>query len=116
MTEVEIHGLEVFGHHGAEEWERQQGQAFLFDVTFELGEEPASDELESTVDYRAVASCVREVSDREPLRLLESVAAAVADELMRRFPFERVRIRVRKPHVRLDPPAEHTAATVERTR
>jgi 7,8-dihydroneopterin aldolase/epimerase/oxygenase len=112
--EIELHGLEVFGYHGAEEWEREQGQAFLFDVTLVLRDEPASDSLEETVDYRAVAACVREVSDREAVQLLETVAAAAADELMRRFPLERVRVRVRKPHVRLDPAVEYSAVIAER--
>jgi 7,8-dihydroneopterin aldolase/epimerase/oxygenase len=114
VTTVELHGLEVYGYHGATEVEQREGQTFLFDVKFELQGEPEADELEHTVDYREVAACVREVSDGRRLRLLESLAAAVADELMARFAFERVRVRVRKPHVQLDPPAEHSAAIVER--
>ena len=112
--EVELHGLEVFGYHGAEEWEREQGQSFLFDVTLVLQREPASDSLEETIDYRAVAACVREVSERGPVQLLETLAAAVADELTRKFPLDRARVRVRKPQVRLDPPVEYTAAVAER--
>jgi dihydroneopterin aldolase len=112
--EVELHGLEVFGYHGAEEWEREQGQSFLFDVTLVLQREPAADSLDETIDYRAVAACVRDVSEREPVQLLETLAAAVADELMRSFAVARVRVRVRKPHVRLDPPVEYTAAIAER--
>jgi dihydroneopterin aldolase len=61
-----------------------------------------------------VAACVREVSDRERVRLLETLAAALADVLVERFAVERVRVRVRKPHVQLDPPAEYSAVTVER--
>lgn len=114
MTDIELQGLEVFGYHGAEEWEREQGQTFLFDAVLTLAREPSSDALEDTVDYRAVAACIREVSDREAHHLLETLAGSVADELIGRFSFERVRVRVRKPHVRLDPPVEYTAASVER--
>ena len=111
---IELHGLEVHGHHGATEVEEREGQTFLFDVAFELPREPETDELEQTIDYRDVAACVREVSDRRRVRLLETLAAAVADELMTRFALEGVRVRVRKPHVQLDPPAEYSAVTVER--
>jgi dihydroneopterin aldolase len=111
---IELKGLEVFGYHGAEEGERRDGQAFAFDVSLWPASEPASDDIAQTVDYRAVAACVREVSDRRPVQLLETLAAAVADELVSRFAVEQVRVRVRKPHVQLDPPVEYSAVTVER--
>lgn len=111
---IELHGLEVFGHHGATEIEEREGQVFLFDVSLWPGGEPAGDGIEHTIDYRAVAACVREVSDARRVQLLETLAAVVADELMRRFAVERVRVRVRKPHVQLDPPAEYSAVTVVR--
>jgi dihydroneopterin aldolase len=111
---IELHGVEVFGYHGATEEEGREGQTFLFDVTLVPAREPEVDEIEQTIDYREVASCVREVSDRRRTQLLETLAAGVADELMERFALERVRVRVRKPHVRLDPPAEYSAVTVER--
>jgi dihydroneopterin aldolase len=113
---VELVGLEVFGRHGVEEDEREQGRTFLYDVALEV-RPPASDRLESTVDYRAVAACVREVSERERYRLIEVLASAVVDELVERFPVERVRVRVRKPGLR---PAgltvAYSAATAERRR
>jgi 7,8-dihydroneopterin aldolase/epimerase/oxygenase len=114
VTEVEVHGLEIFGHHGALESERKVGQTFVFDVLLRLADGPASDDLSETVDYREVVARVQEVSDRVPARLLETLAAAVADELMAAFPLEGVRVRVRKPAVRLERPVAYTAATVER--
>src|ERR671910_72302 len=48
--------------------------------------------------------------------LSASLAGAVADALLARFGAERVRVRGRKPEVRLDPPVEWSAATVERSR
>jgi dihydroneopterin aldolase len=114
MTEIEVRGLRVFGRHGVEEEEREQGQVFLFDLWLRPLRAPVADRIADTVDYRGVAACVAEVCERRSLRLIESLAAAVADELLARFPLERVRVRVRKPQVRLQPPAEYTAATVER--
>ena len=114
MTEVELHGLEVFGHHGALQSERSSGQTFVFDIVLRLAREPAADELAETVDYREVAARIRDVSDRVPLQLLETLAAAVADELMEAFPLAGVRVCVRKPDVELDQPVDYSAATVER--
>jgi 7,8-dihydroneopterin aldolase/epimerase/oxygenase len=112
---VEVAGLEVPGRHGVEEEEREREQLFVYDLELELVE-PAADRIEETVDYREVAALVREVSESRQFGLLETIAAAVADALLGRFPAERVRVRVRKPQVRLTVPVEHTAATVERSR
>jgi dihydroneopterin aldolase len=114
MTTIELSGLEVFGYHGVNEHERRDGQRFLYDLALEVGEAGSSDRIEDAVDYREVAACVRDVSESRAFHLLEALAAAVADGLLERFPVERVRVRVRKPDVRL--PVEHAAATVERSR
>ncbi len=56
-----------------------------------------------------------EISDGQRFNLIEALAAAIADDLLEHFPVSRVRVRVRKPEVQLEAPAEYTAATVERT-
>jgi dihydroneopterin aldolase len=113
-VKITLCGVEVFGYHGATDVEEREGQTFLFDVALWPRQEPDADDIERTIDYREVAVCVREVSDRERVRLLETLAASVADELLGRFAVERVRVRVRKPQVQLDPPAEYSAVTVQR--
>jgi dihydroneopterin aldolase len=110
---VELEGLEVFGRHGVLDEERRDGQTFLYDVRLELGGAPPSDRVEDTVDYRDIATCVREVSDGRQFNLIEALAAAVADALAERFPAERVQVRVRKPSPP-GVPAAYAAATVER--
>jgi dihydroneopterin aldolase len=112
---VEIAGLELPGRHGALEREREREQPFVYDVELEL-EEPASDELEQTVDYREVVALIREISENRQFHLLESLAATVADAMLARFPAERVSVRVRKPEVELGVPADYTAASVRRER
>jgi 7,8-dihydroneopterin aldolase/epimerase/oxygenase len=111
---IELDGILVHGFHGALDWERERGQNFLFDVELEVGEAGSSDRLADAVDYRDVASCVKEVSDGHAYHLLEALATAVADELVARFPVERVSVRVRKPDVVLDPPVEQVAVRVTR--
>jgi 7,8-dihydroneopterin aldolase/epimerase/oxygenase len=112
---VELVGLEIFGRHGVDDEEREEGRTFCYDVALDVPE-PVADRIEDTVDYRAVAACVREVSDRESYRLIETLASAVADELAARFPAERVKVRVRKPGIS---PAgitvAYSAATAERS-
>lgn len=113
-TTVELAGLEIFGYHGADEDERRDGQRFLYDLWLDVGEAGSSDRIEDAVDYREVAACVREVSDGRAFHLLEALAAAVADAMLERFAVAGVRVRVRKPDVRM--PVEFAAVSVERTR
>jgi dihydroneopterin aldolase len=113
---LELRGLELHGRHGVEAEERERGQRFLFDVALDVDDAALSDRIEDAVDYRDVADAVRAVSDGTQFALLEALAGAVAEALLTRFEAERVRVRVRKPEVRLDPPVEWSAATVERSR
>jgi dihydroneopterin aldolase len=113
---VELYGLEVPGAHGVEEQERRSPQTFLYDLRLKVPDGATSDRLEDTVDYREVVRCVQEVSSGRQFRLLEAMAAAVADALVARFELEAARVRVRKPEVRLAAPVAWTAATVERRR
>jgi 7,8-dihydroneopterin aldolase/epimerase/oxygenase len=112
---VELAGLEIPGRHGVEPEEREHEQPFLYDLELELAA-PESDRIEETVDYREVVELVGEVSASRQFRLLEAIAAAVADALMERFPLERARVRVRKPQVRLGAPVDYAAAIAERSR
>lgn len=112
---VELQGLHVFGYHGVEEEEQRLGQLFLYDLTLEVGERGAPDDIAEAVDYRDVALAVRAVSDGRRFSLLEALASAVADELYARFSPEWVRVRVRKPQVKPGGlTVEHSAVTVQR--
>ena len=108
----------VFGHHGYLEEERRLGQRFLVDLWVDVhGAATETDRIEDTVDYRRLAGLVREVFGGRERLLLEGLAGAVADGIVDRFAaVERVRVRVRKPDVVLDPPVDYAAVVVERSR
>ena len=115
---IELEGLVVFGHHGYLEEERRLGQRFLVDLWVDVsGEATETDRIEDTVDYRRLAELVRGVFAGKERLLLEGLAGALADGILERFSaVERVRVRVRKPDVVLDPPVDHAAVIVERDR
>ena len=108
---IELNGIELRGFHGVLDDERRDGQRFRFDISVDVAE-PAEDDIGAAVDYRDLVSCVREVSEGTHFQLLETLAAAVADELARRFPLEGVRVTVWKPDLHLD--GGQAAVTVER--
>jgi len=108
---IELDGIELHGFHGVLDDERREGQRFRFDIAVELAE-PAADDIDVAVDYRDLVACVEDVSDGTHFQLLETLAAAVADELIRRFPIERARVRVGKPELELA--GGHASITAER--
>jgi dihydroneopterin aldolase len=109
---VELQGLEVYGHHGAYEHERREGQLFLFDVQLDVAERGADDDLATAVDYTKVAARIRELSDARRFDLLEALATHVADALFAQFAPRRLKLRVRKRPAGLG--VEHSAVTVQR--
>ena len=115
---IELYGIALHAFHGVLEEERRRGQRFLVDVELELEHEQAarSDRIEDAIDYRGVVARVREISDARAYRLLEALAAAIADALIVDWPVRTVRVRVRKPDVELDPPVAYAAVSVERRR
>jgi len=114
---IELEGLEVRGFHGVDVREQTEGQPFVYDVRL-IAHDAAirSDQLADTVDYTKVVACILEVSEGKRFNLIEALAAAVADELIARFPVSRATVRVRKPEVQLAAPVTFAAATVERVR
>jgi dihydroneopterin aldolase len=117
-TVVEIRGLRVFAHHGVLDFERERGQTFVIDVWLTCSPAAAetSDELADAVDYSAVCDRVAELATGGPYRLLERLAAVVADDLASRHPVESVRVRVAKPHAPITHDLTEVAVTVERTK
>ena len=67
---IELHGLEVFGYHGAYEEEQRNGQLFLWDVQLDVGDRGADDDLERALDYTHVAAKIRELSEAHRFNLL----------------------------------------------
>jgi len=100
-----LEGMVFHGHHGTLPAERELGQPFIVDVELRLSLRPAglSDDLAQTVDYGAVHRRAREIVEGEPLNLTETVAERIAATIMEDHPpVEAVRVKVAKPHVRLD--------------
>ncbi|CAN5312500.1 dihydroneopterin aldolase [soil metagenome] len=100
-----LHGMVFHGRHGTLSAERELGQPFVVDVELHLDLRPAglSDDLEKTVDYSEVHRRAREIVEGEPVNLTETIAERIASEILEEHPPVRsVRVRVAKPHVRLE--------------
>jgi 7,8-dihydroneopterin aldolase/epimerase/oxygenase len=93
------------GRHGTLQAERELGQPFVVSVELRLDLRPAgtSDDLLKTVDYGEVHNMAREVVEGPPVQLIETLAERIAAGVLDDHPaIEAVRVKIAKPHVRLD--------------
>lgn len=100
MTDIVfIEGLQVEALVGVYAHERDAVQPLLLDI--ELGYDnrkpAASDDVADTLDYAGVCARARQlVAEREP-QLLETLAEALAADLLRSFDATTAKVRIRKP-------------------
>jgi dihydroneopterin aldolase len=98
---LEIRGLRCSGRHGAYAGEQDVVRIFLVDVAVraDIGRPAATDRLEDALDFAELAATVRRVVGGAPRALLESLAVAVAREVLAALPAaSATRVRVVKPN------------------
>jgi len=90
--------VRFFGRHGVTAAEQTLGAWFSVDVelALDLGPAAQTDALGATVDYSQVARRIVEIGMKGRVNLIERLAGLISDALLREFPVERVRVRVRK--------------------
>lgn len=115
---ITLRGVRAFGHHGVLAEETELGQEFLVDLILwlDLRAAAATDDLAETVDYGALAVRVAEIVGGPPRRLIETVAAEIADGLMADSRLFAVEATVRKPHAPIPVPFDEVSVTVRRSR
>ena len=116
--QIEICGLEVFGHHGVYESEQTTGQRFLLDILLDVDMHIAArtDELRDALDYARVVDDVAHLVRVTRYHLLEALASRVANHLLDYPKVAAAAVRVTKPDVELNESVREVAVTVRRAR
>jgi dihydroneopterin aldolase len=98
LDRISIQGIDVLGHHGVDEAEREVGQRLNIDVDLylDLSGAAAEDDIHKTVNYEAVCKLVEKVAGDEEFLLLESLASEIADKIIDTFGPVGVVVRVSK--------------------
>ncbi len=99
MDTILLRGLEVRATVGVFEWEKQIEQTLRIDLEMatDAANAAASDRLEDTLDYKAVAKYVQDFIAGSRCALVETLAHRLAGELMREFGIRWLRLSLRKP-------------------
>src|SRR5690349_8931572 len=82
-----INGLEFYGYHGASDQEQTVGHRYYVDVRLrvDISVASVSDKLADTVSYSRVARRLIEIGTKRQFRLLEALAAHMADVVFEEF-------------------------------
>jgi dihydroneopterin aldolase len=115
---IVLSNIRLDGRHGATDEEQARPQPFEFDVevAFDLAPAGHSDDLDRTIDYRAIDALVREIVGGPSVRLLETLAERIAERTLAETPADEVVVRVRKPQVRLGGPIDWSGVEIRRGR
>jgi 7,8-dihydroneopterin aldolase/epimerase/oxygenase len=115
---ISLTGITAFGRHGAFDFERDQGQRFVVDVSCALDLAPAAsaDDLTQTIDYGALAQAVAADVERDPLNLIEALAARIALTCLRYEAVQSVEVTVHKPQAPMPVDVADVAVTLTRSR
>lgn len=115
---IELTGIEVYAKHGVLTSEQETAQVFRVDLSLfiDLSTAGHTDDLADTLDYSEVALEVREVVGADSHKLLETVAARVADKALSHPRVQRAVVTIHKPQAPMDLVFADVAVTIERSR
>lgn len=115
---ITLTGVRVRAHHGVYDFEREQGQEFVIDVSVavDLSAAASGDDLGATVHYGELAEAVVAAVERDPVDLIETVAERVAAVALAHPAVDEVEVTVHKPEAPISVPFTDVAVTIVRGR
>src|SRR5258708_35869356 len=116
MDRIRLEGMSVHGRHGGRPEERERPQEFKVDIEVDadLSESGKSDRIDDTIDYRQIRAIAKEVIEGESQKLLETLAARIAEKVLLLRRVAGVSVRMAKRLETMQPIAT-AAARINRT-
>jgi dihydroneopterin aldolase len=118
LDEIALTGLRAFGRHGVFDFEREQGQEFVVDVVLRLDTTRAAetDDVAETAHYGVLAERIVAVVAGEPVSLIETLAARIAETVLGDQRVDSVRVVVHKPQAPIEASFTDVSVAIERAR
>ncbi len=119
LDTIRLSSVHAIGYHGVFDHEKRDGQPFITDVVLHLdiAGAAATDDLNKTADYGAVAETIVAMVTGKPFDLIETLSARTAERILTDFPVvEAVEVTIHKPKAPIQVPFGDVSITVFRTR
>jgi dihydroneopterin aldolase len=119
MTDrIRISGIEARAKHGVLDIEKSQDQLFFVDleITLDLSDAAASDQLGRTIDYGELAQRTHDFVMANSFNLIERVADGIAGLVMEYPAALAVEVTVHKPNAPISVPFRDVSVTIGRGR
>lgn len=115
---IRLEGIRAFGHHGVLPEERRDGQEFVIDVdlSVQVGAAARTDRVTDTVHYGELAQRIVAAVERDPVDLIETLAARLVDLCMEHPLVDAAHVTVHKPSAPVGVPFGDVAVTYGRAR
>ncbi len=99
MDIIYLNDLEIETIIGIYDWEREVKQKIRIDLEMatDIGAAAVSDNIDDTVNYKAVAKRLIQFVGESEFQLVETLAERIADIVISEFSIPWVRLRVNKP-------------------
>jgi dihydroneopterin aldolase len=116
MDRIIAKGLRFAGCHGVLAREKSQPQQFLVDVEIikDLKKAAIYDSVAFTVNYQEVFQEVKRIVEKETFNLIETLADAIAEQILARFQVDSVEVTVYKPDAPVDGIFDYFAVKIKR--
>jgi FolB domain-containing protein len=111
MDRIAIHDLTVCYHVGVPDEERAQPQRLALTVEMDHDFSRVAEALDKTIDYEAVSRRLLDFGRGRSWKLIETLAAELAEMILREFKPARVTVEVKKFII---PQAGHVSVRVSR--
>ena len=109
-----IEGLAVETVIGVFDWERQIKQRLLIDLELDtyIARAASTDDLQYTLDYKAISDAVIAFAENSDYQLIESLAEDLAAMILKDFSVSGLRLKISKPDA--VPQADNVAVKISR--
>jgi dihydroneopterin aldolase len=116
MEKIQIAGLGVESYIGVPKIERAHPQRLLIDLDIEsdLSKAVSSDDFSETIDYQKIVEKVKRTVASKRFSLIEGLAGAISDAILKDTRIAAVSVRVRKFPSQLRDHVEYVAVEITR--
>jgi dihydroneopterin aldolase len=112
---IVLKNMVFYGYHGAFAVEQELGQKFAVDLEVYTDLQNLHDDTELSFNYVDAYTIIKEIAEEQEFNLVESLAEAIADQILSAYDVEKVVVRVRKSQVPVGGYVDYLEVEIERS-